>query len=371
MEKLIISGEIGWEVQPRDVRAALDRANGADIDIHLASPGGFVSDGLEIYNMIRDYKRQHPQAQLMLTIKGLAASMASYIAMNPAFDLVTAEDNAILMIHNAIGGAVGDYRDMSKMAEILDGVSSILGQAYSAKTGKSSTQIRELMDAESWFFGAEIKDAGFIDEIIPTEEPQDKASALAGAKVKFSALAERLSTRRVDLQQVAAHLSAPAVPVTADNNPATKTREKPSEVLPMNLAEFLAQNPAAKAEHDTALASAHDAGFTEGKQSMQEAMTAAGKYLGPDAAYPAPIKSLAVDVLNGKKSVEALETTVAAFDALKESQNSQNAAAESNAIGNTQGQQQPALSTDGVIRNEADFQAEIARARADLGMEVK
>lgn len=72
---------------------------------------------------------------------------------------------------------------------------------------------------------------------------------------------------------------------------------------------------------------------------MQEAMTAAGKYLGPDAAYPAPIKSLAVDVLNGRKSVEALETTVAAFDALKESQNSQNAAAESSAIGNTQGQQ--------------------------------
>ena len=111
-----ISGEIGCDVTPNKIKKQLDAAKGKDIDVHITSPGGFVFDGIEIFNAFRDYKKQYPKAQMMLTIKGLAASMASYLAVNPAFDLVAAEDNAVFMIHNAWGGAVGDYREMKKSA---------------------------------------------------------------------------------------------------------------------------------------------------------------------------------------------------------------------------------------------------------------
>jgi len=178
-----ISGEIGWDITPEDVKKQLAVAKGKDIDVHLASPGGFVFDGIEIFNALRDYKKDYPKCQMMLTIKGLAASMASYIAVNPAFDLVTAEDNAVLMIHNARGGAVGDYRDMNKASEIMEGITDLLGKAYANKTGKEQKEVRKLMDEESWYFGNEIMESGFVDEMVPSHEKTEKeeeASILIG-----------------------------------------------------------------------------------------------------------------------------------------------------------------------------------------------
>ena len=78
MKIINISGEIGYDVMPEDVRNQLAEAGGKDIEIQIASPGGFVFDGIEIYNMIRDYKRKNPNAQILATVKGLAASMAAY-----------------------------------------------------------------------------------------------------------------------------------------------------------------------------------------------------------------------------------------------------------------------------------------------------
>ena len=160
MNVINLSGEIGWDIIPADVKKELFAFNGQDVETHIASPGGFVFDGIELFNAYRDYKRQFPNAQMMLTIKGLAASMASYFAMNPAFDLVAAEDNAVFMIHNAWMGVIGDYQDLEKATEILYGLDNMLNSAYSRKTGKSKEEIKKLMDTESWYFGSEIKDAG-------------------------------------------------------------------------------------------------------------------------------------------------------------------------------------------------------------------
>ncbi len=364
MKKIIINGEIGWEVTTQGVRADLDAAAGDDLDVQIASPGGYVSTGLAIFNLFRDYTREHPGAQIVATIKGVAASMATYLAVNPAFDLVAAEDNAVFMIHNAWGGASGDYRDMRKMAEILDGVTQIIGKAYAAKTGTALDEIRDMMDDETWLFGEEIKEAGFVDEIIKSSDANtNKPAALAQAKVKFTDMAAKLAAKRDDVQQIAALVNA--------HNPAPNAGKNTMEVQKMTLNEFLSQNPAAKNEYDAELSAKFNAGKIEGENAVKARIAKASPYLMADCKYPNQIKDLAVGVIKGEKSTEGLETAVAVYDALAEKSNSEAAAAESAAAG-ASGQQPPAEpSKDGVVRNEADLMAAIAEAKKSLGMEVQ
>jgi hypothetical protein len=297
-------------------------------------------------------------------------SMASYIAMNPAIDMLVAEDNAVFMIHNVWGGTVGDYREMRKTADIFEGLTGIIAKAYTTKTKKSGKEIRQMMDDETWLFGAEMKEAGFVDDIIPSEAEIEKPAAISEARAIFNTVAGRLTGQ--DIQKAAELIRPLGDPEMATNftpkaqTPAQNAGNNTTEVQTMTLNQLMAENPAAKIELDAQLKASFEAGKSEGEKSVREAMSAAGKYLGPDTAYPAPIKALAVDVLNGKKSVEALETTVSAFDALRESQKSATAKDETDAAGETPGQQTPALSEDGIIRSAEDYSAEIARARGEV-----
>ena len=369
MEKIIIEGEIGWQVFPEDIRSKLDAAAGKDVEVQISSPGGSVFDGIAIYNAIRDYKRTYPGVQMMATIKGIAASMASYIAVNPAFDLVSAEDNAVFMIHNTQGGVAGDYRDMEKMAEVLKGLNNILADAYVARCKEKKKKVLDMMSEETWLFGSEIISAGFADEIIKTDADADKSVVTADAKVKFFALQQKIKAVEMDVEKIAALVKIESFGIAGENTVPAVVAGKIKED-DMNLSEFLNQNPSAKTELDEMIKSAGEAKYAEGRKSMSDTVAAAGKYLSADSAYPAPIKSLAVEVLNGKKSIEALETVVAAFDAMKAAGESAAAKIDTGNAGTAAGQQTPAPSADGVMNSMADFMAEISKVKKNLGMEV-
>jgi len=75
-KQIEIDGEIGWDVSPSMVSKQLKEANGEDVEILFSSPGGFIDDGLAIFNMIHDYK-----GKTTAKIIGMAASMASYIPL--------------------------------------------------------------------------------------------------------------------------------------------------------------------------------------------------------------------------------------------------------------------------------------------------
>ena len=176
--KITISGEIGWNVTARDIKAQLKGMKG-DIDVDLSSPGGSIYQGIEIFNAFKAYDK----GNINMIITGLAASMGSYIAL--AGDKVSAFDNATYMIHNGWAFTWGDHNELRETANILESLSGILANAYASKTGKSKNEIKKMMDAETYLFGAEIKDAGFIDEIISTESDDDKSAMIAMAKQSF------------------------------------------------------------------------------------------------------------------------------------------------------------------------------------------
>jgi ATP-dependent Clp endopeptidase proteolytic subunit ClpP len=161
------------------------------IDLHINSPGGEVFDGITIYNLLK----QHP-ASITTYIDGLAASIASVIAL--AGDKVYMAENALYMIHNPYGMAVGDASEMRKMADTLDKVGSSLITAYASKTGRDSAEIADWMEQETWMGAQEALESGFVDEIT---DKLDMAASVTRflptmVKAKFQRIPEDLYNGR-------------------------------------------------------------------------------------------------------------------------------------------------------------------------------
>lgn len=128
------------------------------INLHIHSPGGDAFDGIAIYNLLKN----HP-ANVTVYIDGLAASMASVIAM--AGNEVIMPENAMMMIHKPWGIQGGDAEDMRKYADLLDKVENTLIPAYANKTGKTPEELAEMLSAETWLNGKECVDQGFADKL--------------------------------------------------------------------------------------------------------------------------------------------------------------------------------------------------------------
>ena len=157
---IYIYDEIGyWGVTARqfvnDLKALGDVTH---INLHINSPGGDVFDGIAIFNALKFHG-----AAITVYIDGLAASMASVIAMvgNP----VIMPENTMMMIHKPWGFSGGDANDMRDYADLLDKVESVLIPAYAEKTGKSTEEIAAMLEDETWMDGKECLELGFADQV--------------------------------------------------------------------------------------------------------------------------------------------------------------------------------------------------------------
>ncbi len=180
----------GGGITAKNFQKELSEIKASQIDLHINSPGGVVFDGITIYNLIK----QHP-ANVTTYIDGLAASIASVIAL--AGDKVIMAANALYMIHNPTGLAMGTARDMRDLADVLDKIAGTMVGTYVSKTEKSEEDIREMLDAETWMTAEEAKEHGFIDEIA---EEMDMAACAkfvpAMAKAGFKHIPKNFSAKK-------------------------------------------------------------------------------------------------------------------------------------------------------------------------------
>lgn len=146
-------------VSPKEVKDALDAADGEDVTFNINSGGGDVAAGNEIYYLISQYS-----GTTIADISGFACSAASYLAL--AADKVRMVPSGAFMIHNVQSETRGDYHDMDKASASLKAVGEGIAHAYSIKTGKPMEDILALMDNETWLNAKQALEFGFIDEII-------------------------------------------------------------------------------------------------------------------------------------------------------------------------------------------------------------
>lgn len=193
MFKIKLIGEIGYNILPFMIQEDLGRANGDDIEVDLSSVGGIIGDGLLISDMFKQYKKDYPDSQMILNIKAEAASMASHIAAIPVFDMVTVEETTLFMIHNPQGAAFGDYNEMKTASNFLERYADVMSIEYARKSGTPIAQIKSDMDKETNFFGQEIIDAGFADELITTGKKMLKDEAVLMMKTNFATVMDKVN----------------------------------------------------------------------------------------------------------------------------------------------------------------------------------
>jgi ATP-dependent protease ClpP protease subunit len=205
MIKLMIDDIINrFGISYASIREQLKQvASGEEIGIEINSPGGSVFEGVAIFNEIREFAKTHP---VTVTITGLAASMASYIAIaartvNPDA-VVKANENSIFFIHNPWDIFAGDYRELKAKADYLERLAIMFASTYTAVSGKDNKEIRAAMDAETYYIGSEIKEAGFANslEIINVDDPgigkDAKAAIITDTQLKIITAAKKL--RNID-----------------------------------------------------------------------------------------------------------------------------------------------------------------------------
>lgn len=144
----------------------LDKLGSVDnIDLHINSGGGSVFDGIAIFNMLKS----NP-AKITVYVDALAASIASVIAM--AGDEIIMPSNSMLMIHNPWTQAIGNAKELRKMADDLDQIGKSSRQSYLSKTGDklSEEDLMQLLDDETWLTAQEAVDYGFADEIVESNQ---------------------------------------------------------------------------------------------------------------------------------------------------------------------------------------------------------
>ena len=115
----------------------------ATIDIYINSNGGSVFDGIAIYNMLKRHK-----AYKRVFIDGFACSVASVIAM--CGNSITMPKTSMMMIHNAWTVAMGNSKELRKVADDLDKINETIRNAYRSKMTIDDSRLIELMDGESY-----------------------------------------------------------------------------------------------------------------------------------------------------------------------------------------------------------------------------
>lgn len=188
--ELMLYGDIassswwGDEVTPKDFKAELDALGDIQtLNIYINSNGGDVFAGQAIYSMLKRH-----QAQKNVYVDGLAASIASLIAMSG--DKIIMPANAMMMVHRAWTVAMGNANDFRKMSEDMDKIDESIITVYEGKTGMKQEDIISLLDSETWMTAHDALDKGFCDEI---EEEKQVAASLKGDFLNINGVDMNLS----------------------------------------------------------------------------------------------------------------------------------------------------------------------------------
>jgi len=149
-----------WGVSAEMVKKALlSIPDATDIDVYINSPGGDVFEATAIYSTLI----AHP-AKIHVHIDGVAASAATRVAM--AGDTIEIAESGMYMIHYAWTVGFGNATELRKTAEMLDKIDNTIVADYVNNTSVDDVQIREWMEAETWFTAQEAVEHGFAEQII-------------------------------------------------------------------------------------------------------------------------------------------------------------------------------------------------------------
>lgn len=132
-------------------------SNLAEINIHVDSYGGEVSEGFAIYNAIRN-----KNAHVKTYADGFVASAAIYPFL--AGDERIANNVSAFYFHPVIGGQYGYAEDLREAADELDKLTEI-GLGAFKNAGMTEQAARDLINSKTWYAPEAVLEMGLATSI--------------------------------------------------------------------------------------------------------------------------------------------------------------------------------------------------------------
>jgi ATP-dependent Clp protease protease subunit len=161
---VILTGEVGDEVA--DILTAQmfylesqDRER--DIFLYINSPGGVVTAGLAIYDVM-----QFVSCDVVTICLGQAASMGAVLLAAGAPGKRMALPHARVMIHQPLGGASGQATDIEIQAKEMLRIRKLLNGLLSKHTGQPLEVIQRDTERDFFLEAQEAKAYGLIDQVV-------------------------------------------------------------------------------------------------------------------------------------------------------------------------------------------------------------
>ncbi len=136
-----------------------------DIKIFVNSPGGHVESGDTIYDMIRFVK---PKVKVIGT--GWVASAGALIYAAADTENRYSLPNTRFLLHQPMGGAVGQASDIAIEAEEIIKMRKRLNVIFSEQTGQSLEKVEKDTDRNFWMSANEALEYGLVGKIIHSAE---------------------------------------------------------------------------------------------------------------------------------------------------------------------------------------------------------
>ncbi len=143
-----------------------------DITLYINSPGGSVTAGLAIYDTM-----QYVRPNVATICTGQAASMGAVLLAAGVKGKRAALPNSRIMIHQPLGGARGQARDMKIQVAEMARLEQVLYEILAKATGHSVERIEKDCDRDNFMSAAEAKQYGLIDDVFvrkPATGSQEK-----------------------------------------------------------------------------------------------------------------------------------------------------------------------------------------------------
>ncbi len=128
------------------------------VELTLNSPGGSVSQGIAIYNMLSSRP-----GGCSVTVVGIAASIASLIAMAASPGKLRIAEGSVLMVHNPRAHAFGEEDDLRATADTLALWKRQMVGIYARRSGMTPAKCEALMASETWMDADEAIRLGLAD----------------------------------------------------------------------------------------------------------------------------------------------------------------------------------------------------------------
>lgn len=213
----------------KQVSDQLEAITDNEVIVKISSGGGYVNEGLAIFNLLRNSKKD-----ITVQIIGQAYSIASVIAM--AGKKIYIAEFADMMLHPAWTFTEGNAEDLRKTADELDAISEEIFNVYKTREKVSDNEktLRTYFDDEKYIKAEECIELGLCDGLLENQNSVKyltKYKAVAYFdKPKQTEMSENKETKTL-LDEFKAWFDGIKSSFKANETPETETPEQLKEKI--------------------------------------------------------------------------------------------------------------------------------------------